>query len=170
MKLRIKLLILFAISTLSTISCAESKPDDDHTSHKIRINNQPTTLNLSPETTDLLVQEMRLLQEGMIQIVPAIVAGEWQEIEKIGLTMKDSYIMKKSLTKAQMHELHESLPADFQELDHSFHHSADLLAQAASQQDYEKVSRHYVRMTEACINCHSLYATHKFPQFIKSKK
>jgi hypothetical protein len=172
MKLSIKYLVALVITVLPLTGCTESKPDETHTHAKQAAseNTQPARINLSPETTELLVQEMRLLQEGMNQIMPALVAGEWQKIEQIGQKMKDSYIMKKSLTKAQMHELHESLPADFQELDHSFHHSSGLLSQAASQKDYERVSHYYIEMLEACVNCHTLYATHKFPQFLKSGK
>jgi hypothetical protein len=168
MKLSIKFLIPFLI-ILSSVSCTESKPDEVHaqSSHEPSTNAQPTHIRLSPETTELLVQEMRELQEGMKKIVPALVAGKWQEIASIGKQMEDSYIMKENLTKAQMHELHESLPAAFQELDHSFHQAAGLLAQAADNKNYEQVSYYYYKMTEACVDCHTLYATHKFPEFLK---
>jgi hypothetical protein len=127
-------------------------------------------IRLSADTRELLVREMRELQSGMNKIVPALVAGEWKKIVTIGNQMKDSYIMKKSLTRDQMHELHTSLPEEFQKLDHSFHESAGLLAQAAGEQNYEQVSYYYYKITEACVNCHTLYATHTFPEFINPKK
>ena len=166
MKLLLKLIIPLFIIILSSISCAGNKPVEPNVS----ANTPPPVIKLSPDTAELLVKEMRELQTGMNKIVPALVAGEWQKIVVIGNQMKDSYIMKKSLTREQMHELHMSLPEDFQKLDHSFHESAGLLAQAASKQNYEQASYYYFKMTEACVNCHTLYATHKFPEFLKSSK
>ena len=164
MKLLLKLFAPLFIIILSSISCAGNKPVEPNVS----TNTPPPVIKLSPDTSELLVREMRELQTGMNKIVPALVAGKWQEIVVIGNQMKDSYIMKKSLTREQMHELHMSLPEDFQKLDHSFHESAGLLAQAASKQNYEQASYYYFKMTEACVNCHTLYATHKFPEFLKS--
>jgi hypothetical protein len=166
MKLLLKLFIPLFIIILSSISCAENNPVEPNVS----ANTPPPVIKLSPDTAELLVKEMRELQAGMNKIVPALVAGKWQEIVSIGNQMKDSYIMKKSLTREQMHELHMSLPEDFQKLDHSFHESAGLLAQAASKKNHEQASYYYFKMTEACVNCHTLYATHKFPEFIKPKK
>lgn len=174
MMLSFRLSTLLFIITLSSISCVVDKPSTEHEHNHQNLetsaSNQPVRLQLSPDTTELLVREMRELQEGMKEIVPALVAGEWQKIAYIGRQMEDSYIMKESLTKAQMHELHESLPERFQTFDHGFHNSAGLLAQAADNQNYEQVSYYYYKMTEACVQCHSLYATHKFPEFIKSNK
>lgn len=170
MKRLIKFSMIFFITALSSTSCAENKPDSNHTDHEVITDNQPSRIQLSPETTELLIKEMRELQGGMKNIVPAISAGNWQEIASIGHKMQDSYIMKNSLTEAQMHELHQSLPERFQQLDHAFHHSAGLLAQAAEQQNHEQVSYYYFKMTEACVECHTLYATHKFPEFLKPEK
>ena len=164
MRSSVKLLISLFIITLSSLSFAGNKTDisDPNTPQPI--------IKLSPETRDLLIREMRELQSGMKKIVPAITAKEWEKIATIGEQMENSYIMKKSMTQAQMHELHMSLPKDFQELDHFFHHSAGQLAQAAKQEDHSKVSYYYLKMTEACVNCHTLYATHKFPEFLKPKE
>lgn len=172
MKLSYKHFIPLSIVIFSTISCAGNEPIEPAKPIEPSTNTspQPLVIKLSPGTTELLVQEMRELQTGMNKIVPALVAGKWQEIVSIGNQMKDSYIMKKSLTREQMHELHLSLPEEFQKLDHSFHESAGLLAQAASKQNYEQASYYYFKMTEACVNCHTLYATHKFPEFLKSNK
>lgn len=166
MKLSIKFLIPFFIM-LSSVSCNESKPDEANTNHEASTNTQQAHVQLSPETTKLLVQEMHELQEAMKKIVPALVAGKWQEVTSIGNQMKNSYIMKKSLSRIQRRESHESLPAAFQELDRSFHLSAGLLAHAAGQKNYEQVSYYYYKITEACVDCHTLYATHKFPEFLK---
>ena len=95
------------------------------------------------------------------------VAGNWKTISGIGRNMQYSYIMKDSLTQEQLHEIHETLPADFQKLDHDFHDAAGKMAKAASQEDKEKVTYYYFRLTEACIDCHTKYATDKFPQFLK---
>lgn len=160
--------ILFPIIFLSSVIAAGCVPVDTHDSHPMHgsaSDELPEEMHLSPEIKALLTQEMIELQKGMKAIVPALVAAEWQTITEIGTRMHDSYIMKKSLTEEQMHELHMSLPAAFQELDHAFHHSAHLMAEAAEQQDSEKVAFYYFRLTEACIECHTKYASEKFPQF-----
>lgn len=144
---------------------------DEHAMHTAQLSGDlPDTVQLSPEVTALLTQEMIELQKGMKEIVPALVAAQWQTIANIGTRMHDSYIMNKSLTNEQMHELHMSLPAAFQELDHAFHHSARLMAEAAEKQDREKVAYYYFRLTETCIECHSQYATEKFPEFSRAVK
>ncbi len=163
-----KLALSAFVALLFTAACTHHSTSEPEAS--VEEQAVPMRIEMSANTTALLVAEMRELQEGMKQIVPALVAGEWQKISYIGNQMHDSYIMKDSLTKAELHELHESLPETFQKLDHQFHHSAALLAQAADTQNYEQVSYYYYKMTEACVECHSLYATHKFPEFIRPAK
>lgn len=139
----------------------------DHSQHEAATET-PLAFTLSDSTRQLLVEEMRALLNGMQEIIPALVAGEWQKIKSTGEQMHDSYIMKKSLTQSQLHELHEKLPATFRHLDHNFHHSAGQMAEAASRQDYELVSFYYYKMTEACVQCHSQYASSKFPEFVRT--
>lgn len=123
---------------------------------------------LSPELMLLLVAEMRAVQEGMMSLIPAISSGNWTEMAEIGMNLHDSYIMKQKLSKSQIEELHQSLPAGFQELDHSFHHSAGMLARAADEKNADVVNFYFFKLNEACVSCHSKFATHRFPGFIRS--
>lgn len=73
--------------------------------------------SLSPELRELLTKEMLALQNGMMSVIPAYVAGNWGEIENIAHKMKSSYILKQNLTDEQVKELHTSLPESFIKLD-----------------------------------------------------
>ena len=164
MKLYIQL-ISSIIITLHSSTCFTAEHEE--TPQEPSMTNEHMPFILSDDTRLLLSEEMKALQNGMKEIVPALVSGEWKKIKSIGEQMHDSYIMKKSLTRAQLHELHEKLPAAFKQLDHDFHHSAGQLAEAANRRDYELVSFYYYKMTEACVECHTRYATHKFPEFAR---
>ena len=47
---------------------------------------------LSPNLRDLLSQEMKALQKGMMSIIPAYVSGNWGKIETTAGKIKSSYI------------------------------------------------------------------------------
>ena len=168
MKSTSRILSIIFITGLVTNGCVPANTQENHAFHSTPADRQTEAVQLSPGVKSLLTREMIELQNGMKEIVPALVAGKWQEIETIGKRMHDSYIMKKSLTEEQMHELHESLPAGFQQLDHAFHHSASLMAEAAGKQNHKQVSYYYFRLTETCVECHTLYATEKFPLFSRT--
>ncbi len=127
-------------------------------------------VDLSPNLRDLLSQEMRELQKGMIEIHPLYISGKWAEIVPIAKKMKNSYLLKQKLTKEQMHELHLKLPANFIELDQQFHYLAGMLAHAATMKKTELVGFYFSKMSESCVSCHSQFATHKFPSFIAKKQ
>ena len=44
---------------------------------------------------------MQALQNGMMAIIPAYVAGDWHQIKEIALKMKQSYIFQQQLTAEQ---------------------------------------------------------------------
>lgn len=120
---------------------------------------------LSEELRDLLSKEMKALQDGMVSIIPAYVSGEWNEIATTATKMKNSYILKQSLTKDQMKELHQALPPRFIEMDQNFHYLAGMLSHAADMKKPELVNFYFSKMNEACQSCHVKFATHKFPAF-----
>jgi len=124
-------------------------------------------LRLSPELRKLLVAEMLAVQDGMKSLIPAISSGNWQAIAETGKKIHDSYIMKQKLSKSQIDELHHSLPVGFLELDHSFHHSAGMLAHAAEGKNADVVNFYFFKLNEACVVCHSKFATHRFPGFAR---
>jgi hypothetical protein len=120
---------------------------------------------LSPELRAALGAEMAALQGGMQALVPAIVAGHWEEVADIGRQMRDSYIMKQSLSEAHLEELHGTLPASFLELDARFHYQAGMLAHVAEAKKPDLVAFYLGAMTETCVSCHSRHAGAKFPAF-----
>ena len=123
---------------------------------------------LSPELRQLLVAEMVAVRDGMMSLIPAISSGNWTEVAEISMKLHDGYIMKQKLSKSQIEELHHSLPVGFQELDHSFHHSARMLADAADAKNADVVNFYFFKLNEACVSCHSKFAIHRFPGFIRS--
>lgn len=118
---------------------------------------------LSKEVKGLLSEEMNAIQQGMMDLVPAIAAGEWDRIIGIARKIEGSYILKQKLTKPQIDELHHALPQGFRELDHRFHKTAGMLAHVAEVRDAELVSFYFYRMNEACTQCHSRYVADRFP-------
>lgn len=120
-------------------------------------------LKLTPQLSQMLVQEMQAIQDAVMALVPAISSGNWERIAAIGRKIHDSYIMQQALSDAQIEELHQSLPARFQELDHSLHHSACQLSQAARKRNIDTVLFYFYKLNEACTACHSHYARHRFP-------
>ena len=119
-----------------------------------------------PEDIRLLVrQEMNEIKKGMESLVFYIATGQWQQIEQVGNAIKSTYIMKKTLTPEQIHQLHGVLPDGFKRLDKSFHGYAGKLAAAAAQQDMELLQYYRLRMNQSCPDCHSQFARERFPGF-----
>jgi hypothetical protein len=130
---------------------------------------QTSVENLSPELRALLQQEMQALQNGMIAVIPAFVSGDLKAVEEIAKNMKDSFILRQSITREQMHELHSTLPESFIEMDKEFHYFAGMLSHTANRKKLELVNFYLSKLTESCVACHSQYATHKFPGFLSEK-
>jgi hypothetical protein len=142
-----------------------AKPDTGH-AHQMKA--QPSqAVQLSPDLLALLNQEMGLIQQGMMDIVPAISAGEWDKVSTIGQKIKASFILKQKLTDTQKKELHRVLPQQFIEMDMDFHKSAGMLAHAAEMKNADVVNFYFYKMNAACVSCHGKYATERFPGLIK---
>ena len=92
---------------------------------------------LSPEVRVLLVKEMQGIEQGMKDVFSYIIAGNWPEVKKIAVKIKESYILKQNLTKEQAHELDVKLPKGFLELDGKFHNQAGMLSHAADMENTE---------------------------------
>jgi len=119
---------------------------------------------LSHDLRHLLSKEMLALQTGMMSIIPDYVSGNWKGIAETAGKMKNSYILKQSLTETQMHELHSLLPKEFIEEDQNFHYLAGMLEHAAEKKKPELINFYFSEMNEACASCHAQFATHKFPK------
>jgi len=120
------------------------------------------TQSLSPDLRSLLNKEMQALQSGMQALIPAYVAGDMVKIAAIAKNMKESYILKQSITNKQKHELMEKLPKAFLHLDKQFHQRAGMLEHVAQERHSELVGFYYGKLLESCVGCHSQHASHRF--------
>jgi hypothetical protein len=125
---------------------------------------------LSPDFRKLLSEEMKALQGGMMSIIPAYISGNWSEIETTAQKIKNSYILKQSLTESQVKELHSVLPPEFIEKDQRFHYLAGMLEHAAQSKKPELINFYFSEMNESCASCHAVFATHKFPALKPAEK
>ncbi|HYQ72984.1 MAG TPA: hypothetical protein VET88_13785 [Gammaproteobacteria bacterium] len=147
------------------LACLLLFPVNGHAEHPLDPHSPPQdeSLHLSPELAGLLRQEMNAVEQGMQALVPAIVAGNWQDITAAGENIRDSYILQQQLTDTRRQALHRELPAAFLELDQSFHHAAGMLAHAAQQRNAEVVNFYFYKLMDACVACHRKYAGQRFP-------
>jgi hypothetical protein len=140
-----------------------------HGQHDANHNAKPSNqaAQMSPELKQFMVQKMRNIQDSMTSLYPAIVSGNWQLMTEIGEKIHDSYIMYQNVPHSLIAEMHHSMPEMFQELNHSVHHSAGMLAQAAKKKDAQLVNFYFYKITESCLSCHSRFSSHRFPGLLK---
>ncbi|UCE88489.1 MAG: hypothetical protein JSW10_09070 [Pseudomonadota bacterium] len=141
---------------------AEQEHETHHVTHPAAGAMQ---LQLAPALRDALRAEMHEVQGAMMQLVPAIASGNWQEVANLARKIEGSYLLKEKLSDKQLNALHEALPADFQRLDHEFHALAGMLAHVTHAPHVELVSFYYYKLTDGCVTCHSRYARERFPAF-----
>jgi hypothetical protein len=125
----------------------------------------PKSLTLSISNQQLLKKEMLAIEQGMKELLSSIATGDWHKTVEIGKQIQASYIMKQNLTPQQLQHLHKHLPEQFVKLDHSFHNYAGMLAHAAEAKNKEVVNFYFYKMTDSCVQCHSVYANDKFSGF-----
>lgn len=128
-------------------------------------NNDSGISSLSPQLQKLFSKEMIQLQQGMKNIMDAYISGQWHIITPIAKKMENSYVLRQNLSQEQMHELHSKLPKAFLELDEKFHYYSGMLSHASEMNKTELLGFYYSKMSETCVNCHSVYASEKFPSF-----
>lgn len=155
-----RLILLSILLPLLSFAGEELK----HKEHKVHENVSAVEM-LSDDLRSLLSKEMLALQSGMMSIIPAYASGNWGEIEATAKKMKSSYILKQSLTKSQLEDLHSLLPAEFISKDQRFHYLAGMLEHAAKNKKPELINFYFSEMNESCAACHTVFATHKFPAF-----
>lgn len=120
---------------------------------------------LSPEVRALLRQEMAALQGAMLELIPAMVAGDWGTITHVAERIRAGFILSRELTAAQREELTTRLPAGFLELDAEFHALAEGLEAAAREKRPELVTFYTYKLQDSCVGCHSRHARERFPAF-----
>ena len=121
--------------------------------------------NLTPRLKELVCEEMRQISTAMGVIWTGMVQGDHKTVAEQGILVHNSFIMKRSLTKADKKDLMAAVPPAFLKLDGKFHKLAKKLADAATAHDSELERYYFNRMTETCITCHTAYATNRFPGF-----
>ena len=158
MRLNVKRSVLIFVLFCVSVSASAGKDDDDDVE------------KLSTDIRLLLQKEMVALDLAMKGIVSANAAGDYKQISLIAKQIKDSFILKQSLTKQQKHELHNKLPVDFIKQDEQFHYFAGMLVHAAKNNKSELVVFYYSKLFEACSTCHKSHAKHRFAKFGELRK
>jgi len=151
-------LLLTASMTIPLTAMAEDR-------HVAATGGQAPALALTPKLRAALVAEMAGIKAGVAELSVSLASGEWEKTAERAARIRDSYIMKQKLSRAELEQLERSLPADFVVMDERFHRHAEGLAQAAHAQDQELAVFYYSRMLEGCGSCHARYAAHTFPGF-----
>lgn len=122
-------------------------------------------LKLTPKLRAALLAEMAGLKAGVAELSVSLASGDWEKTAERAARIRDSYIMKQKLSRAELEQLERSLPADFVAMDQRFHQHAEGLAQAAHRQDHELAVFYFAKMLEGCGSCHARYAAHTFPGY-----
>jgi cytochrome c556 len=126
-------------------------------------------LQYSNEVRGLIRAEMAEIALAIQTISLSLATGDWASVESTSTAIRDSYVMKKSLTDAQKQELKRVLPDPFKQLDGDFHERADKLRMAAANRDAELAAFHFYRLLENCSSCHRTYAANRFPGLSDTK-
>ena len=126
-------------------------------------------LTLTPKLRAALVAEMVGVKAGVAELSVSLASGEWEKTAQHATRIRDSYIMKQKLSRAELEQLERSLPADFVAMDERFHRNAEGLAHAAHAQDHELAVFYFSKMLEGCGSCHAGYATHTFAGFRRAE-
>ena len=148
------------------ISTAQAAETERHENHQMK---ESAEIHLSSDLKEILNQEMNGIENGVMKIIPAIAAGDWETIAKIAQQIQTSFILKQKLTQEQLKQLHNSLPPEFVEMDMRFHSNAEKLAGAAHQRDSELVNFYFSKLHGQCMTCHAKYAFGRFPGLNKPK-
>jgi cytochrome c' len=120
---------------------------------------------LAPKLQGLLRQEMQAVLIATDEIVNASIEGDYAKLADRAQQIHDSFILEQAMTEEDRRTLLHVLPADFIELDEGFHALTAKLAAAARARDQQLVGRYVGDLVAACGNCHSRFATARFPAF-----
>jgi hypothetical protein len=118
---------------------------------------------LSPGLRELFKLEMLGLQGAMLELLPAVAAGDWEAIAATAVRIRTGFVLAQRLTPEQREELDRKLPAGFLERDAEFHEVASGLEHAAHRKQADLVPFYVYRLTEGCVGCHSRFAQTRFP-------
>lgn len=126
---------------------------------------EPVSPKLTPKLQDLLRKEMLSVNEASQEILAAMVTGDDERVATLAQQIHDSFILRQSMTPEDKADLMAAVPEDFVKMDRGFHEISAELAHAARTKDRPRQQEHFGRMINACVACHSTYATDRFPSF-----
>ena len=122
---------------------------------------------VGPKLTDrlrgLLMDEMGQVAQATADLALAIAAGDHARAMQLGAAIRDSFILKRSLTEQDKKDLMGAVPPEFVALDRRFHQMAGKLAHAAEAHDSELQGFYFAKMLDACVACHGHFASDRFP-------
>lgn len=125
----------------------------------------PLGPKLTPRLKQMLSDEMLSVRQATKQILDGLIVGDHALVATQAQQIHDSFILDRALTEQDKKDLMNAAAPEFLVLDGAFHLTAQKLANAALQKDYELQRFYYSRLVDSCQACHSQYATDKFPAF-----
>ena len=125
----------------------------------------PVGPKLTERLKELLTKEMALVGDATSSLAIAIASGDHATVVDLGVKVRDSFILKQSLTPEDKKDLVGAVPKAFLMLDKRFHGMAGKMAAAAEAGDTELQLFYYGQMLEACAQCHSQFAGDRFTGF-----
>lgn len=125
----------------------------------------PLGPKLTPRLKQMLSDEMLSVRQATKQILDGLIVGDHSLVATQAQQIHDSFILDRALTEQDKKDLMKAASPEFLTLDGAFHLTAQKLANAALQKDYELQRFYYSRLVDSCQTCHSQYATDKFPAF-----
>jgi hypothetical protein len=129
----------------------------------------PVNLDLTDAQRAALIQEMTMIESAMKDLVTALARGQAERAAELGEGIHDGFILAQALEREVLRDLVRRLPDDFRARDRDFHRSGRRLAEAARTGDFAEAARIHGEMTRACVSCHALYATDRFPALMPAR-
>jgi hypothetical protein len=123
----------------------------------------PVGQKLTPRLKMLLTDEMQQVAKATRELTVTISAGDHAGVNRLASAIRDSFILKQSLTEQDKKDLMSAVPPEFIALDQHFHGLAGKLAVQAQMKNSELQNYYFSRMLETCTACHSQFATDRFP-------
>ncbi|WP_188874131.1 cytochrome c [Iodidimonas muriae] len=126
---------------------------------------EPVSPKLTPKLQDLLRKEMLSVNEASQEILAAMVTGDDERVATLAQQIHDSFILRQSMTPEDKADLMAAVPEDFVRMDRNFHEISAALAEAANAKNRPPQRERFGQMIDACVACHSKYASDRFPAF-----
>ena len=120
---------------------------------------------LTDRLKELLAAEMAQVGDATSALAHAIAIGDHATVVELGVKVRDSFILKQSLTPQDKKDLVSAVPKAFLMLDKRFHGMAGKMVAAAETKDTELQLFYYGQMLQACTQCHSGFASDRFTGF-----